>query len=234
MKAVKIEAYMQTAHFRIPTWVKREITYPLPPFSTVIGMVHKMCSWDCYHPMKISVAGSGVHNGQDGSILSTRWKGGQYAKTLSEEFTKRWSVIVKGSDGYIGWVSKPESEEFIEDLTLRLHIMPENQSELEHIYNSLENPATYISLGQHSDLMRIDKISIVDISDEQTINILDLDMYAPSADIEEINAMQYKLHKNYTIVRSRRQFVDIPSLYLSKTTEVLCCTDENGHPVFLV
>ena len=233
MKAVKIEAYMQTAHFRLPAW-KREITYPLPPFSTVIGMVHKMCGWSSYHAMKISVAGSGIHNGQDGSILSTRWTGGQYVKTLSDEFKKRWPVIVKNGEGYTGWVSGPVSEEFIADLSLRLHIMPENQSELSNIYKSLTYPATYISLGQHSDLMRIDNISIVNISTEKTVKTLDLDMYAPAADIEDIEALQYKLHKNYTIVRNRRQFVNIPALYLSKTAEVTCLTDENGHPVFFV
>ena len=33
------------------------MTYPLPPYSTVIGAIHKACSYTEYHPMQISIQG---------------------------------------------------------------------------------------------------------------------------------------------------------------------------------
>ena len=33
------------------------MTYPLPPYSTVIGAIHKACGYTDYHPMKVSIQG---------------------------------------------------------------------------------------------------------------------------------------------------------------------------------
>ncbi|WP_086283955.1 CRISPR-associated protein Cas5 [Candidatus Enterococcus wittei] len=36
-------------------------TYPLPPLSTVIGMVHKLCGYQEYESMDISIQGNYLH-----------------------------------------------------------------------------------------------------------------------------------------------------------------------------
>ena len=60
MKAVLIEGYMEKGVFATPFSHagKRVYTYPLPPFSTVAGMVHFLCRWSSWHDMNISIAGS--------------------------------------------------------------------------------------------------------------------------------------------------------------------------------
>lgn len=74
MKAVMIQGHMDTARFSIPGWNgKRGETYPLPPFSTIAGMVHFLCRWDSWHDMKISVSGNGVMNKAE---ICARWRGG--------------------------------------------------------------------------------------------------------------------------------------------------------------
>ena len=78
MKAVLIEGYMEKGVFATPFSHagKRVYTYPLPPFSTVAGMVHFLCRWSSWHDMNISIAGSGTMNEQE---FTKRWKGGAYA-----------------------------------------------------------------------------------------------------------------------------------------------------------
>ena len=55
MKGVKLVGHMEMAQFKIHPWVGAlERTYPLPPYSTVIGMVHSLCGWKRYHPIKLA------------------------------------------------------------------------------------------------------------------------------------------------------------------------------------
>mgnify|MGYP007042244298 CR=1 FL=1 len=91
MKTVLIEGYMEKGVFATPFSHagKRVYTYPLPPFSTVAGMVHFLCRWSSWHDMNISIAGSGTMNEQE---FTKRWKGGAYAGSETEEFKKRFPV----------------------------------------------------------------------------------------------------------------------------------------------
>lgn len=78
MKAVLTEGYMEKGVFATPFSHagKRVYTYPLPPFSTVAGMVHFLCRWSSWHDMNISIAGNGTMNEQE---FTKHWKGGAYA-----------------------------------------------------------------------------------------------------------------------------------------------------------
>lgn len=40
-----------------PETIDNKMTYPLPPFSTIIGAIHKACGYQTYHPMDISIQG---------------------------------------------------------------------------------------------------------------------------------------------------------------------------------
>jgi CRISPR-associated protein Cas5, N-terminal domain len=39
MKILKLKIYQPTAHYRIPFTFARRHTYPIPPYSTVIGLI---------------------------------------------------------------------------------------------------------------------------------------------------------------------------------------------------
>lgn len=55
MRAIKLKVYQQTVNYKIPISYEFRESYPLPPFSTVIGMIHYLCNYNSYHPMKVSV-----------------------------------------------------------------------------------------------------------------------------------------------------------------------------------
>ena len=89
--AIMINAYQESAIFSVPGWTDMILTYPLPPYSTVIGLVHNLCGWESYHSMYISVSGNGVEN----STTVRRWKGGlRGAET--EEYECRTVINLSG------------------------------------------------------------------------------------------------------------------------------------------
>ena len=229
MKAVLIEGYMSQAQFRVPGWTGgRELTYPLPPFSTVIGMVHHLCGWKCYREMQVSVAGHG--NLQ--TAIEKRWKGGGARSTKeTEEFKERFPVRVWDGKAYVGWTSVPVRADFLSDLELRLHIAPESEGDLNEIFDNLSRPPVYPSLGRHEDLLRIDKVKIVNIYDKDSVK-LDLDMY--TQDKSDGCGTAYKLRKDYRIVNKRRVFNDKIVSILSRGVEAQLNVDELGEPVILI
>lgn len=230
MKAVRIEGYMGNAQFNIPGWCgNHERTYPLPPYSTVIGMVHALCGWKEYHDMKVSVAGNGIFN----TSVVKRWRGGAYSRIETDEFKNRFPVRVRGRKGYIGFVDGPVTAESINDLHLRLHIVPAAEEDIEKIYDSFVNPPVYPSCGRHEDLIRIDDVSITDISSEKHVSMTDMCAYKPYSHDDNTFGTVYIIHKKYRIKNNRRIFDDVNALYIDRDTEVLSFADNDGHPVFL-
>jgi len=57
MKVLKIKLKQNQAHYRKEESQKNKMTYPLPPFSTVIGAIHAACGFKKYHPMNLSIQG---------------------------------------------------------------------------------------------------------------------------------------------------------------------------------
>lgn len=58
LEALRIVLTQASANYRKEESDRNKMTYPLPPFSTVIGAIHKACGWTEYHPMELSVQGN--------------------------------------------------------------------------------------------------------------------------------------------------------------------------------
>lgn len=57
MKLLRIKLTQSKGHYRKEETVDNKMTYPLPPFSTVIGALHNACNFKEYHPMDVSIQG---------------------------------------------------------------------------------------------------------------------------------------------------------------------------------
>ncbi|MDL2310881.1 CRISPR-associated protein Cas5 [Peptostreptococcaceae bacterium OttesenSCG-928-C18] len=57
MEALRIHLTQTSANYRREETIDNKMTYPLPPFSTVIGALHNLCGFSEYHPMDISIQG---------------------------------------------------------------------------------------------------------------------------------------------------------------------------------
>ena len=192
MKAIKLKLYQNMVNYKVPTSFQLKESYPLPPYSTVIGMVHSLCDFKEYKPMKISISGnyfSKVNN------LYTR-----------HEFNNSDNVI-KG----------PATIELLVDVNLTIHIIPEDQSEefLNMIFEAFKYPREYPSLGRREDIVLIKDVKIVDVEKkklERDISNGEEDFaYIPVNFIQEklvnygdkksgmnICGTRYELTKNYT------------------------------------
>lgn len=57
MKAIRVKLYQDLVNYKKPISFQLKETYPLPPPSTVIGMVHNLCGYTEYHKMDVSIQG---------------------------------------------------------------------------------------------------------------------------------------------------------------------------------
>lgn len=178
--------------------------------------------------MKISVSGNGVMNKPE---ICMRWRGGTVAGSETEEFKQRFPVRVKSGDSFVGWVNTPIYESVVSDLDLRLHIMPDNQEEVDVIYRKILNPRTFPSLGRHEDLIRIDNVQVVDVLPAQEMT-LDMCAYAPAT--VETPGTVYTVHKDYTISKGKRRFNDVRAKYLDRGTKVITDCDNLNNPCFFI
>lgn len=232
MIAILLEGFQTTAAFTIPgCFGSHLLTYPLPPYSTVIGLIHRLCEWTEYHPLKISITGSGM---QMTDPVALRWKGGMYSSEETKEFKKRFPVRVPTGDGYIGWVQTPVAVDMIHDLMLRIHIVPEDQNEIQKIFWELNHPKEFPSLGRREDLLQINGVYLANILEEKGLET-PLSAYVPADMLSERNHTEtfYDLHKTYKIIKNRRIFEDVKVAYVSEGQNVTAPVDDYGNPIFL-
>ena len=57
MEVLRIILTQSSANYKKEETVLNKMTYPLPPFSTIIGALHSACGYTTYHSMDISIQG---------------------------------------------------------------------------------------------------------------------------------------------------------------------------------
>ena len=156
MKAIKLIARQTLASYKKPSSMQIKETYPLPPYSTVIGMIHTACGFENYVDMNISIQGTYYSKVNE---LYTRYefKPGYYDST-------RHSIKIAGSDNKTtGLTVGPANIELLTKVELIIHIMPKQQEILETIYQGLRHPKEYLSLGRREDLLIIEDVKYVEV-----------------------------------------------------------------------
>lgn len=168
-KAIKIECYQNMANYKKPSSIQVQESFKLPPYSTVIGMIHKVCDFKEYKPMQISVQGNSKSSLTD---MYTRYFFGiKYDAT-------RHQLWVKNDNSFDGITRGLGYAELIVDVDLIIHVIPEDENLFDIILDKLKKPSIYPALGRHEDILRIDKIDVVELEDTKEIE-LNNDAYIP-------------------------------------------------------
>ena len=207
MKAVKLKLYQNMVNYKVPTSFQLKESYPLPPYSTVIGMVHSLCDFKEYKPMKISISGNYFSKVND---LYTRYE----FKNGNPFEMGRHQLNVNG----YGINRGVATAELLVDVNLTIHIIPEDQSEefLDIIFEAFKYPREYPSLGRREDIVLIKDVKIVDVEkkklEKDLSNGEDDFAYIPVNFIQEklvnygdkkngmnIYGTRYELTKNYIL-----------------------------------
>ena len=57
-KAIRVQCFQNLVNYRKPSSLIIKETFPLPPYSTVLGMIHAACGYQEFHPMKLCIQGT--------------------------------------------------------------------------------------------------------------------------------------------------------------------------------
>ena len=199
MKAIKIKARQTTASYRKPSSFQLKETYPLPPYSTVIGMIHFACGFEEYIDMEVSIQGK-----YDSKIneLYTRY---EFKPNFYEKDRHKENKVVSKEGKKTGITVGPAYIEWLTNVELVIHIKPKDENNIQAIYDGLLYPKEYLSLGRREDLLVIEEVKIVDVQEKelQENYTLKYDVYAPINQFEyddiSSNATVYRLNKKYSI-----------------------------------
>lgn len=184
MKVLKLKLFQETACYKKPFAMKITETYPLPPYSTVSGLIHKVLGATEYIPLKISIQGSYE------SIFNN------YQTTY---FYKKDTIT-----------SMPMNSHMLLNVNLIIHIGAEEEV-LKEIYDKLINFDEYLSLGRKEDLLRIDDMYFTEVEEfdidedneeeyELTEFKIKRPIYIPKDKLEDkyVSGISYRLNNYYT------------------------------------
>lgn len=243
MKAIRLKIEQELVNYKVPTSFQLKETYPLPPYSTIIGMVHNLCSYTDYKPMQISVQGYYHSKVND---LYTRY---EFKPGLKFEKGRHQLEI----NGY-GIGRGIATTELLSEVELLIHIVPEDEDIIDEIVQNLRFPREYPTLGRREDLAVIREVKVVEVIPKKKgerfklpneyAAYIPLELKEP-VKIEKTDALKargtvyiinkcYKI-KNYGTIKKPRMFrkwekigvIYSTEVMKSKKSEILVDEDEN-------
>ena len=195
MKILKLKLFQETACYKKPFAFKVAETYPLPPYSTVIGMFHKILGADSgeYYPMNISVQG-------------------EYESIFSNYQNLR---MFKGKDEV---TAMPRNVHQLLNVHLLIHVKAEDDV-IDKIYNNIINGVETFTLGRNEDLVRVEQIKYVNEITKADGDINKYNAYVPMYyDDGFLEGINYRLNTTYKIVNDLRKWNKVDVKYIEKHT----------------
>lgn len=233
MKVVKLKTFQQVAHFKDPMAPRGVDCYPLPPFSTVCGLIHNLCRWTSYHPLDFFISGRGTMNTE----TDRKWQGGYRFGTVNADAKRRWDVITDDKDGsHTGWAAPIEHHAMLADVNLTIYIKADDV-DLDTIYKALSNPSCYPSLGEYGDLCDIQYVGIIDLTEyeEPQAGELAEPAYIPANKFNrDCLGTVYSLNNRYTIVNKHRRFEKVRCFWADKGQKIDSRLFDGNAPVVFI
>lgn len=164
LKILRLRIYQPQAHYRMPFTYQRRHTYPIPPYSTVIGFLCNVLgindqqkeAYQKLRRIKISIAGR--------FAAKTReyiWFRNLSKDSHESRFGSLNNRSIGGEVEHIGGQS-PIRIDVLEEVRLVLHLAHEEEAFLESIREALRNPRQRLEvlhLGRAEDWIVLEEIS---------------------------------------------------------------------------
>ncbi len=196
LKAIRVELEQQLPNYRKPASFLVKESFPLPPYSTVIGMIHTACGFTEYHPMRISIQGNYASDVSDLAVL--------YNFGIKYDATRHQYKVLNEEGIYDGINRGVRNIHLLSDVKMILHIIPDKEEELEEILKGLQYPKRFLSLGRHEDLIHITEISEVELEEYDVKNHrnakVEYNLYVPLECMKKtLVGTVYRLTKEFEI-----------------------------------
>lgn len=195
-KVLRLQLYQQTACYKKPFAFKVSETYPLPPYSTVKGMLHALLKANSFIPMKISIQGKY-------DTLVTDYQTHYFYKK------DKMTELAITMDG-LGIQQKQENittmpmyTHMLHDVNLIIHIQADKEV-LEQLYQKIQSLSSHLSLGRWEDLVQIEQCQLVEIKECKDEPVLAYNAYVPQSMLGEMTYFPYQLNWTYRIVNGVR------------------------------
>ena len=185
MKILKLKLFQETACYKKPFAFRIEETYPLPPYSTVIGMFHKIIGAKPgeYYNMNISIQGDYESLNLD-SLTKIKFA----SEEKKRKYKNKYGIDIDATTSLF-------YSQFLFDVNLIIHVKS-NDDIIDKIYNNIINGENSFVLGKNSDLVRVDLISYVTESDVENV-IIKHNAYINENDSDF--GIHFNLNYNYQI-----------------------------------
>ncbi|WP_332646990.1 type I-B CRISPR-associated protein Cas5b [Lysinibacillus sp. 54212] len=231
---LRFKIFQETACYQKPFAFKVGETYPLVPFSTIKGLLHALLEADKYIPLDISI------QGKFETMLIDYQKKYMYKKKEAQI-----PFIIDG----LGVELEPEH---VTSMPMYQHLLfhvehvfhVDAQPEiLQQLYDKLTNPDVTLSLGRWEDLVRIDEVTLVEVTKDKLTQHTSYDIYVPEYDAQELREFKgennlvayYRMPKKYTIINGRRVW-DYSSVALVQQNQkfISKILTDGEYPIFLI
>lgn len=201
MKILKLKLFQESACYKKPFAFKVSETYPLPPYSTVIGMFHKIIGAKSgeYFPMNISIQGD-------------------YESIFSDyQSLKKFKKKVM--------TTMPMYVHKLLNVNLIIHMQAEDEI-VDKIYESIINGRETFTLGRNEDIVRVDLVKV--ITDVNIVHELipKHSIYIPTKKYENVNGINYRLNTKYVIENELRKWEKVNVVYIEKDNFQTIAEDE--------
>jgi CRISPR-associated protein Cas5t len=169
LNILRLKIYQPQAHYRIPFTYQRRHTYPIPPYSTIIGFLCNLLGYDGMPKdrsdlknLKISIAGR----------FKSKTTEYIWFRNLSKDshVNRFGGVEIRSVSGHIEHIGgqSPTSIDVLDEVHLVIHLAHEDKDFLENIRSSLENPVKRLEIlhiGRAEDWIVIEELSqVIDLS----------------------------------------------------------------------
>lgn len=213
MKALRLVMFQETACYTKPFANKVTETYPLPPYSTVKGMIHAVLNANKLVPFSLSVQG-------DYETMIVDYRKTYFVKKSSVNMPIIFDGLQTQTPVFEDMTSMPLYTHMLYNVDLVIHINAEEDI-LQQILQAFKLNKSYISLGRQEDLLRLDSIEMIELEELDLYKgaKLEYSMYIPAnaIQVDEISTgIPYTLNWTYNIKNGVREWDRIPTVYFSK------------------
>ena len=189
-RAIRLDCFQNLANYKKPASFIMKETFPLPPYSTVLGMIHAACGFTEFHPMRLCIQGTNT------GIISEVYT--RYAFSAGAKYEEgRHQICVEDGEKY-GIFRGIANAELVCENRMVIHIIPQ-EADFAQVFQAYE------------DLLDVEQVRIVEIfaAEEVTakrelyVPVEAKDIYA-AFEVEELpqgfrSVVVYNLTKEYEI-----------------------------------
>jgi len=229
LRVLKIKIYQPQAQYRIPFTYKRRLTYPVPPYSTVLGLIANMlgvknvpgqeepcvrenceCVYHKYKELKISICGKFKVKTTEYVWLRNLEKGWH-----TKRFGSTTNRCVGGHIEHIGG-QMPCYMDVLNDVEILIHLYHRDRGFLELIEKSFlepKNRTSTLHLGRAEDILVLERIWFEELEFKPINGQFDYffwvpqKMFSPGEDVfDSIQGLTYDLPTFYRIKNGAREF----------------------------